>query len=82
MKRVLVPSPYFHRKDNDGSSTREASSRHIMYPSCYEKRNYVCRSPIEPTVINLNAKLPKLGNEKYLNSLPSKKSSTGLTPRG
>ncbi|CAB3985691.1 Hypothetical predicted protein [Paramuricea clavata] len=65
-KRVLVPSPYFDRTNNEKTSISEASSQHILYPSSFARsfRNNACKRPIEPTVINLNYKLPELGKDR------------------
>jgi hypothetical protein len=68
-RHVLVPSPYFNRKNNEktASLSSEASSQHILYSSSFSK-HYTHKSPIEPTVINLNDKLPELGKDRSLNS--------------
>ena len=70
-KRVLVPSPYFNRRNNEKStSLSEASSQHILYSSSFSQnfRNNTHKCPIEPTVINLNDKLPELGKDRNLSS--------------
>ena len=73
-KRVLVPSPYFERTNNEKTSISEASSQHILYPSSFARslRNNACKSPIEPTVINLNYELPELGKDPN-SRFPTKK---------
>ena len=67
-KHVLLPSPYFNCKNEDSKTGLTKESTQRIYSSSYGKNSsakYVSKCPIEPTVINLNYKLPELGRRGF-----------------
>lgn len=83
-QRVLVPCPYFSREQKSRNST-EGSSPHILYART--KEGIHCGSnedkePIEPTVINLTNKLPKLPGNKRFHDRFQTKTIRGIQKHG
>ncbi|XP_028393118.1 uncharacterized protein LOC114517547 [Dendronephthya gigantea] len=67
-KHVLLPSPYFNRKNEENTTSLSKESSQHIYSSSYGKNSgakHASKCSIEPTVINLNYKLPELQRRAF-----------------
>ena len=79
---VLVPSPYFRHRQHQ--SARQSSSVIPRSPYIYSKTKETSSpstSPIEPTIVNLNNKLPELPENERLHQRFKTKNIRGLKKR-
>lgn len=83
-KRVLLPSPYFYGAVNSSRNSTECYAPHIFYAKTKDSRQSESedKKPIEPTVINLNNKLPELPDNERLQARFQTKSIIGVKKQG